>query len=471
MRQLVVMAGWWGVALVVAFLSASFEVDRAGAASEPQFSAPVIDRVSGTFVSELVAVDLNRDGKPDLATVDHDSGAISVLLGDGNGSFRRRATYHSGAVVKPSDLDTADVDGDGAADLIVANHGRTGSIAVVLNDGKGRFLGGKAYASGPKVVDVDAADVNGDGVLDLLAASKTHQDLSVLLGTGGGGFGAARVFVAGAGARDLALGDVNGDGKLDVALAQWVGNAERAVAIRVGNGDGTFGPATAFGRESDSVTVTLADFDEDGQLDLALSVILMGNVAVQLGNGDATFRPRARYPMGYLPAAVAVADFNQDQHADIATAVVGDGFAVRSGRGDERPSVGSQTWPGPLAYDTPAVADLDRDGRLDVAFPTVARADGGRRYSSTGRGGPQRPASSFPSAQASRAARRDIERAGCRVGDVGHRHSGKVERGVACSQRPPYGSVLPSHSRVHIVLKSRQPSITAPPMSTSQCAA
>ena len=237
-------------------------------------------------IPQSVAVaDVNGDGKPDLL-VAVDSG-ISVLINNGNGTFTLETTYPSGGETATS-VAVADVNGDGKPDLLVTNHGdgssSSGSVSVLLGNGDGTFQPGVSYSSGAIYTDALAiGDVNGDGKIDLVVASQytnaaTAGAVGVLLGNGDGTFQTPINTVMPTPLEDvkqLALADFNGDGKLDLA----VGAGD---VLLLGNGNGTFqspivlgagGPGIAFG-----------DFNRDGKPDLAV-----GGVTVLL-NGAANFK-------------------------------------------------------------------------------------------------------------------------------------------------------------------------------------
>jgi len=135
------------------------------------------------------------------------------------------------------------------------------------------------------------------------------------LGNGNGTFQAPTTYPAGNDPTPIAVADFNGDGKLDLAVADTF-----AVAILLGNGDGTFQPST-YNNTYGGQSIAIADFNGDGNLDLVLSGQSAGYaVGILLGNGDGTFQPATRFAAGQVPYFVAVGDFNGDGRQDLAVA-------------------------------------------------------------------------------------------------------------------------------------------------------
>ena len=438
------MARRSAVAPVPAFLAAAVWVASAAAATGPGFSAPVQPPV-GEAPFRVVAADLDGDGRADLASADHGSSSASVVLGRGDGSFRPRVAYRTAA--RPEDIASADVNADGRPDLITASEGRRGLVSVLFNDGAGRFHRDRAYPTGATAPAVAAADVNRDGVVDILTANIGSRDLAVLLGQGGGRFGAALRVTGGDGAVDLDVGDLNGDGNPDVALA--TAHRGDAVAIRLGNGDGTFGPKTKYVAGSDPDGVTIADLNRDGRLDLAVTNADEGSVSVFPGRGDGAFNAESRYLMSANDDAVMVADFDGDGIPDIATSSVSDAPAVASGRGDGtfKPAR-SLEW---LYEQGGAVADFNGDGRPDLAFAAVGDPQADVYLNWTGLPAPPCVVVDFRRERL-RTARRDLRDYGCRLGRVRRRFSRSVRRNRVIAQSERDGAVLPSRSRINLLV-------------------
>jgi hypothetical protein len=165
------------------------------------------------------AADLNGDGAPDLVVGYGGSaaGSVSVLLNDGNGTFAPRADYATGAA--PTRILVTDLSGDGRPDLaVVYQSGAAGGdpVSVLLNNGDGTFAPKVDYAAGSASV-VAAADLNGDGRPDLIVP-PTSNTSSVLFGKGGGAFAAKVDYASAPLALSLVAADLNGDGRPDIVL-------------------------------------------------------------------------------------------------------------------------------------------------------------------------------------------------------------------------------------------------------------
>ena len=338
----------------------------------------------GNDARSVVIADVNGDGKPDLVVANicltsqaqlcstgFVNGAVSVLLGNGDGTFRTAVTYDSKGLYALA-ATVADVNGDGKPDILVANRGcqrfcGNGTVAVLLGNGDGTFQPAVTYNSGDgDAWSVAVADVNSDGRLDLVVANNLSSAVGVLLGNGDGTFQSAVSYPTGAqGGMWVAIADVNGDKKMDLLVAA----ASGAVGVLMGNGDGTFQPAVDYAAGgSQAISVTVADVNGDGKPDLLVAnYIPGGSIGVLLGNGDGTFQPAVTYASGgNQPASIAVADVNSDGKLDMIVANLSFSVDVLLGNGDG-------TFQGALYYnsggaypDFVAAADLNADGLADI---------------------------------------------------------------------------------------------------------
>jgi hypothetical protein len=232
--------------------------------------------------------DFNGDGKLDLASANNLSvgdNTVSVLLGNGDGSFQPTKDAKKVVPVPSSSVTTGDFNGDGKLDLATANPIGVSAhtVGVLLGFGDGSFQPTKEFATGTKPSSVTTGDFNGDGKLDLATANADGDNVSVLLGNGDGSFQPKKDFMTGSFPLSVTAADFNGDGKLDLASANS-GDNTNTLSVLLGNGDGSFQPKSDFATGSYPISVTTGDFNGDGKPDLAsanngndtLSVLLNG---------------------------------------------------------------------------------------------------------------------------------------------------------------------------------------------------
>jgi uncharacterized protein YfaP (DUF2135 family) len=188
---------------------------------------PAVNYGAGRNSQSVAAADFNSDGKLDLVVVNGSSttGSVSVLLGKGDGTFQTAVNFAAGR--NPESVAVGDFNGDGKADVVVANDLAAGSVSLLLGKGDGTFQAAVAYAAGTHPVSVRVGDFNGDAKNDVVAA--TDEGVSVLLGNGDGTFEAPVSFPAGSNPVSVAIGDFNGDGLSDLAVVNY--NTQGTVTV------------------------------------------------------------------------------------------------------------------------------------------------------------------------------------------------------------------------------------------------
>ena len=250
----------------------------------------------------------------DLAVANSGSDNVSILFGDGNGTFGMATNFGAGDV--PLSVAVGDFDGDTDLDLAVANF-VSDNVSILLNNGNGTFGMATNFGVGNQPLSVAVGDFDGDTDLDLAVANFFPASVSILLNNGNGTFGMATNFGAGSLPNSVAVGDFDGDTDLDLAVANFGSNN---VSILLNNGNGTFGMATNFGAGDGPQSVAVGDFDGDTDLDLAVPNQNSNNVSVLLNNGNGTFGMATNFGAGDVPLSVAVGDFDGDTDLDLAVA-------------------------------------------------------------------------------------------------------------------------------------------------------
>jgi hypothetical protein len=337
------------------------------------FQGPVTSPVGGRLTSVAVG-NFNGDGRPDLV-VGTGSG-LDVLLGNGDGTFQVKSTVPflvdpslPGITEAVTSVAVGDFRGDGKQD-IVANAG--GNLSVLLGNGDGTFQNPARLNVGPVAVDSLAlGDFTGDGKLDIATSNSAPPfsggpTLSVLAGNGDGTFQAARSVNVGVAGNALAAGDFRGNGRLDLVLASSSG--ANTVIVFLGNGDGTFvtTPSVPAGGVLPSALAAGA-FTGSGKPDLVTTGI-GDNATVLLNNGDGTFRTGPTLSVSGSPDAVVVGSFTGSGHQDVAVGTEAGTIAVFLGNGDG-------TFQSPRVIDLGSnnsiqalvAGDFNGDGHLDLA--------------------------------------------------------------------------------------------------------
>jgi len=260
--------------------------------------APVSYNSGGYLAGTIAIGDVNGDGHPDLLVSNFchavnacDIGNVAVLLGNGDGTFQPAVTYASGDP-EPSAVAVADLNGDGKLDVVLATVSNVSpyptSVSVLLGNGDGSFRPAVSYdAGGSGPVSIAVGDLNGDGHPDVAVASQCFYGycspvktggVSVLLGHGDGSFQPGVLYKSGATYGSwVAIGDLNGGGQPDLVVTNMCQSADnfgdcyrtgKASVLR-GNGDGTFQAPKNLGTVgSETSSVAIADVNGDGRPDL-----------------------------------------------------------------------------------------------------------------------------------------------------------------------------------------------------------
>ncbi|WP_459864635.1 FG-GAP repeat domain-containing protein [Endothiovibrio diazotrophicus] len=264
-------------------------------------------------VYALAGADLDRDGHLDLAVTDAYSNVVRVYLGDGSGGFTLTSRLTTGSM--PVDIAAADLDGDGWLDLVTADN-QSADLSLLLNDRAGGFRPATFLATESGSENVVVADLDGDGYPELLTTNK-HDYVTVRRGLGGGSFSEPTDYTTYPSAYDMRVGEFTGDGHPDLLVASW-GSPGHGVALLAGDGSGGFAAPSLVSAEFLG-RIEVADCDGDGRLDL------VAGRGVMLGDGAGGFAtlsplllsPREGYQaemLRHLPV-----DLNGDGYPDLAS--------------------------------------------------------------------------------------------------------------------------------------------------------
>jgi len=321
----------------------------------------------GSFPSSVATGDLNGDGYLDLVVANGDDNNVAVLFGNPDGKFQPAIRFAAGN--GPVSVVIADFNGDGNLDIATANAGvsePTQSVSVLLGDGNGNFGTPINSSTGTYPMAMAVGDVNNDGIPDLVLAQETV--VTILLGVGDGSFlPPVNYMTGGAKLRSITLGDFNNDGNIDIAAGDYLYNN---VEVLLGDGLGNFGAAATYSVDGHSNDVAVGDFNNDGNLDLVSGNRFSSDVTLLLGDGNGGFRASGNFPAGQYCRALAVGDFNGDGNLDlaVANAEFGDNtVSVLLGDGARgfSPAVNFPTGNAPTSI---AVGDFNGDGYLDLVI-------------------------------------------------------------------------------------------------------
>ena len=381
-----------------------------------------------------MTADINHDSHTDIITADYTSNDISVLLGNGDGTFETARSFPAGS--SPTALVVGDWNGDGRLDVAVVDAGADPGVTILFGNGDGTFYSGPNdfYPVQSGTTAIAEGDFNGDGALDLAVADQNSSDVSILLGNGHGGFTLTQSIPLAVPGFPVAIaaGDFTGNGRIDLAVADQFNDS---VSILEGDGLGSFValPPVALGgtplfdqpialvagnfsghqsRILDVAVVTLSALGDPASVSVLLAQgngifaapqlisleteynpssmtvgVLVGGSALDLaivdsdsgdlsliagdGAGGFTPMPPVHIDTPGSPFAIAVGDFTGDGRSDLAIATQSaSAVAIELNQGN-----GRFIPPGAVGFaphNTPLVADLNGDGLPDIAITTGA---------------------------------------------------------------------------------------------------
>ena len=350
--------------------------------SQDQLSFTRQDTSLGDFAgpNDSATADFNGDGEVDLVITADAMPHLHILLGNGDGSFQTALTPAIQEVA--GGVAVADLNDDGRQDLVVSLPSGSNVLAIRLGNGDGTFQTLPDVPADAAPGRAAVGDFNGDDALDMAVSTFFNGlgSMSIYLGAGDGTFSRGQELPDGT-LFAVTPGDFNDDGLLDLAAIDFIPEDNRVV-ILAGQGDGTFEPVAQASEVAPSASsLTLGDFNADGQLDVATADPNNDVVSVLIGNGDGTFEAARTFAAGVppdpfhpvQPTSIRVGDFNGDGHQDLATGnrrpndpPTDGSAAVLLGNGDGTFET-AQEFAAAEGTQSLVVADFNRDGRPDLA--------------------------------------------------------------------------------------------------------
>ena len=345
------------------------------------------DTGKGPISVAIGTFNTRNSGHPDIAVANQLDGTITILAGNGDGTFVPQATgctppscitlpgVTSGATTtaaSPSSIVAADFNNDGFADLAVTDQANN-QVLILLGNGDGTFQTPVAYPTGVKPVALLAQDFDGDGEPDLAVVNQTDGTVSILLGNKvngaqNGTFGTppnqTAPLTVGAAPSSIATGEFDTVNNTNADLVV-TNSTDNTVSVLLGNGDGTFGAQNVFNTGTGPAGVATADFNADAKADLAVTNQTDSTVSILLGNGDGTFQTQTTVATGSSPVGIVAANFSginpdlviADETANNADVLIGNGDGTFSG------PISLPTGNGPIAL---AATDMNGDTTLDL---------------------------------------------------------------------------------------------------------
>lgn len=257
------------------------------------------------------SADLDGNGHTDLVFANANANTVSVLLGNGDGTFNPPTDFGVGD--SPTWIELLMLDADACLDLVTANNG-TDDVSILLGNCDGTFDPETRIPTGDGPLSMTVADFDEDSLDDIAVSHSQTDDVVIHLSDGDGTFTTLPGFVVGVYPDVIRAGDFDNDGLADLAVLEPF----QTSGAFFGNGDGTFGPKVPIGAGILFGVLTVGDFDEDGEDDIVMGPNAAGDMSVFISNGDGTFTEQGfglLSPSQFLYAEKG--DFNNDTHLDV----------------------------------------------------------------------------------------------------------------------------------------------------------
>ena len=271
--------------------------------------------------------DFNDDQYIDIVVTNLVISDISILFGNGDGTFKDVVLYDTGPHATSYSIAVADFDNNDVVDVVFIDN-VADEIGVLFRNGYQPFGGYTSlpYTNNSMPLSVSVGHLNNDTYLDIVIANFGNDSVGLLYGHGNGTFADAKMYSTGDGSQpsSVTLADFNRDTLLDISVANSLSNT---IGLLLGSRDESFQNVTTFstGLASNPVSIMAGDFNHDGKPDIVVANAGTNNVAVLTGDGNGSFAQPMFYPMNYdsRPNWIIFGNFNNDSWMDIAVANYG----------------------------------------------------------------------------------------------------------------------------------------------------
>jgi hypothetical protein len=356
------------------------EVQRPGfvqTAPPSGFLDPIALPATGGYVTSVVNGDFNNDGIADLASTNDAVNTVSIMLGNGDGTFSQSQV---GVGVRP--LKVATIQRGGLNHLAVITSGNASQpsgdedrLSFLINQGNGSFVHSATYLGvGNGALDLAVGDVNHDGLSDIAVSNFRSNEITLLIANGTLSFTESRISV-GTDPVDVDLVDFDGDNDLDVVVAN---SGSNTVSLLSNLGNGTFVPNRTLQAGSGPSAVELGDVNGDGQIDLVVANYLSNNVFLYLNFGSSSSFQIV--PVGARPKDISLGDIDVDGRTEIAVANSEVSQFTYIDVADNNVTATTSVPSGGGASSI-VIADFNEDGLNDLALSTFVAQPVGSRVS------------------------------------------------------------------------------------------
>lgn len=320
----------------------------------------------GTDAFAMNVFDFNNDGKSDVVATHGPINTVSILKGNGNGTFSVSTFSTSG---NPVAVATNDFNNDSFSDLAVVDN-TVHTVKVFSGDGAGNFSLTSSYTVCNLPWDIKCGDLNADGKKDLVVLGPNNDEISVLLANSSGGFLQAQHYAIGDGPSTCIIDDFDSDSKTDLIIGGG-GNNNDFICLFKGTGTGIFSSPRTYFASYDPRSVTANDFNGDGYADLATTNGVWWysttTIEVLMNQAGTGFGPSVSINVGAVPTAITSSDYNGDGLADIAVASTSSiRILINNGSGNFLTPAIVNT--GSLNCEQIISRDFNADGKIDLAF-------------------------------------------------------------------------------------------------------